>query len=95
MAAFYLLAEETVQNQHQQDCRLIVEFSAPDAVDIQALHKAAEIAIKKQFAKGLMLKPITAQAASQYLQVDPAPEHGTLKLTYDNISLVWYLARVM
>jgi hypothetical protein len=30
MAAFYLLANETVQNQQQQDCRLIVEIIAPD-----------------------------------------------------------------
>jgi hypothetical protein len=29
MAAFYLLAEETVQNSQQQDCRLILEISAP------------------------------------------------------------------
>jgi len=47
MAAFYLLADETVQNQQQQDCRLIVEISAPDGADNQRLHKAAEIAVAK------------------------------------------------
>ena len=49
MAAFYLLADETVQNQQQQDCRLIVEISAPDGADNQRLHKAAEIAIKEKY----------------------------------------------
>jgi len=74
MAAFYLLADETVQNQQQQDCRLIVEISAPDGADNQRLHKAAEIAIKEKFGTALTLKPITKQAASHYLEVDPVPE---------------------
>jgi hypothetical protein len=95
MATIYLLADETVQNQQQQDCRLIAEICAPDGADNRGLHKAAEIAIKKQFAKGLPLKPITKQAASQYLQVYPVPEHGTLNLTCDNILLVWYLAPII
>src|ERR1700719_3901411 len=56
MAAFYLLADETVQNQQQQDCRLIVEISAPDGADNQRLHKAAEIAIKEKFGTALTLK---------------------------------------
>jgi hypothetical protein len=92
---FYLLAEETVQNSQQQDCRLILEISAPDGADHQALHKAAEIAIKEQFAQGLTLKPITKRAASQYLQVDPAQDHGSLNLTCDNIPVIWHLARII
>jgi hypothetical protein len=47
MAAFYLLAEETIQNSQQQDCRLILEISAPDGADHEVLHKAAEIATKE------------------------------------------------
>jgi hypothetical protein len=95
MAAFYLLAEETVQNSQQQDCRLILEISAPDGADHQALHKAAEIATKEQFAQVLTLKPITKRAASQYLQVDPAPDHGRLNLTCDNIPVIWHLAQII
>jgi hypothetical protein len=48
----------------------------PDGADNQCLHKAAEIAIKEKFGKALTLKPITKQAASLYLEVDPVPEHG-------------------
>ena len=95
MAAFYLLADETVQNQQQQDCRLIVEISAPDGADNQRLHKAAEIAIKEKFGTALTLKPITKQAASHYLEVDPVPDHVALNLTTDNVPLIWHLARIM
>jgi hypothetical protein len=95
MAAFYFLADETVQNQQQQDCRLIVEIGAPDEADNQCLHKAAEIAIKEKLGKALTLKPITKQAASLYLEVDPIPEHGMLSLTTDNVPLIWHLARIM
>ena len=95
MAAFYLLADETVQNQQRQDCRLIVEISAPDGADNQRLHKAAEIAIKEKFGTALTLKPITKQAASHYLEVDPVPDHGALNLTTDNVPLIWHLARIM
>jgi hypothetical protein len=39
MAAFYLLADETVQNQQQQDCRLIAEIGAPDEPIINVFTK--------------------------------------------------------
>ena len=54
-----------------------------------------EIAIKEKFGTALTLKPITKQAASHYLEVDPVPDHGALNLTTDNVALIWHLARIM
>jgi hypothetical protein len=47
-ATLYLLAEEPVQNQQQQDCCLIVEVHAPDGIDNQWVQQAAENAIKEE-----------------------------------------------
>jgi hypothetical protein len=54
----------------------LLKLAPPDGADNQCLHKAAEIAIKEKFGKALTLKPITKQAASLYLEVDPIPEHS-------------------
>jgi hypothetical protein len=47
MAAFYLLADETVQNQQQQDCRLIVEISALTGPIINVFTKRRKSPSKK------------------------------------------------
>jgi hypothetical protein len=43
MGTLYLLADETMQNQQQEDCRLIVQVETAEETDNQALHKAAEV----------------------------------------------------
>ena len=93
MGTLYLLADETMQNQQQEDCRLIVEVETAGETDNQALHKAAEVAIKEKFGRNLPLMPISEQAANLYLQADPGPEDGSLNLTA-NVPLFWHLVRI-
>jgi hypothetical protein len=54
MATLYLLAEEPVQNDQQQDCCLIVEVHAPDGIDNRWVQRA-ENAVKAEFGPGLRL----------------------------------------
>jgi hypothetical protein len=90
MGTLYLLADETMQNQQQEDCRLIAQVRKRDN---QALHKAAEVAVKEKFSKNLPLMPISEQAANLYLQADPSPEDGSLNLMA-NVPLFWHLVRI-
>jgi hypothetical protein len=92
MATSYLLAEEPISNHQQQDCRLIAQLEAPQDADIEALQIEAQNALKEQFGRNLTLKPITEQAARQYLQSDPGPDVGSISL--DSGSLLWHLARI-
>jgi hypothetical protein len=71
VAILYFLADEPVQNDQQQDCRLILEVHASDGADIQWVHAEAEIAMKEKFGEGFALKPTSEQAASKYLEADP------------------------
>jgi hypothetical protein len=48
MATLYLLAEEPVQNDQQQECCLIVEVHAPDGIDNRWVQRA-ENAVKAEF----------------------------------------------
>ena len=72
MATLYLLADETVKNPQEQDCRLVVIIYAPDGSDSGALRKEAENKIKEgesakslRSAKGLRSdSPIRTQPLS-------------------------------
>jgi hypothetical protein len=94
MATLYLLAEEPVQNRQQQDCCLIVEVQAPDGIDNQWVRRAAENAIKEKFGKGLTLWSANEDEAFQYLEADPDATMGALNLS-NNVSVIWYLARIV
>jgi hypothetical protein len=91
MAILYFLGEESVQNDQQQDCCLIVEVHAPDGIDSQWVQQAAENAIEQQFGKRLTLRSTNEDEALQYLQADQGPTHGALKLA----ALFYHLARIV
>ena len=76
LATLYLLAEEPVQNDQQQDCCLIVEVHAPDQINDQLVQLAAEEAIEGEFGKRLTLWSTNEDEAFQYLQAEPGATHG-------------------
>jgi hypothetical protein len=86
MATLYLLADEPVKNQQQQDCHLVAIIYAPDGSDSGALRKEAENKIKeevdKQFALGerFGLRFTDKNTASEYLRADPGHAKGSLNL---------------
>jgi hypothetical protein len=94
MAILYFLADGPVQNDQQQDCRLIVEVHASDGADVQWVHAEAEIAMKEKFGERFALKPTSEQAASKYLEADPGATHGALNLVTD-VPLFYHLARIV
>ena len=77
MATLYLLADEPVKNQQQQDCHLVAIIYAPDGSDSGALRKEAENKIKEEvdrkFALGerFALRFTDKNTASEYLRADP------------------------
>jgi hypothetical protein len=77
VATLYLLADEPVKNQQQQDCHLVAIIYAPDVSDSGALRKEAENKIKeevdKKFALGerFALRFTDKDTASEYLRADP------------------------
>jgi hypothetical protein len=79
MATLYLLAEEPVQNDQQQDCCLIVEVHAPDGIDNRWVQRA-ENAVKAEFGPGLRLWSAHEHETFQYLEADPGAHHGSVKL---------------
>jgi hypothetical protein len=93
MSKLYLLAAEPVPNQLQLDCRLIVKVVAPPEADNEALSQVAAKVIKEKFGEEVTLKPISEQAAVQYLNSDPASENGVIDFSSD-AELSWYLVRI-
>jgi hypothetical protein len=87
------LSEEPVKDGEQQDCFLLVEIHAPDGIDNQWVHQAAEDAIEDEFAKRLTLWSANEEEASQYLQADPGATHGLLELG-TGVPLFWHLLRI-
>jgi hypothetical protein len=94
MAILYLLAEELVQNEQQQDCCLIVEVHAPDGIDNQWVQQTVESAIKEQFGQGLTLWSAHEEEAFHCLETDPDATMGALNLS-KNVSVIWNLARIV
>jgi hypothetical protein len=47
------MAEESVSNQQQQECHLIVEIQAPKGADFQALQSAAQEVLTERIGKRL------------------------------------------
>ena len=94
MAILYFLAKEPVKDDERQDCCLIVEVHAPDGIDDQWVHQAAEDAIKDEFGKRLTLWSANEEEASRYLQADPGATHGLLELGTD-VPLFWHLSRMV
>ncbi len=94
MAILYFLAEEPIQNRHQQDCCLIVEAHAPDRVDDQWVQQVAENAIEEEFGKALTLWSANEDKALQYLRPDPGATRGLLDLA-NGVPLVWHLLPIV
>jgi hypothetical protein len=100
MATLYLLADETVKNPQEQDCRLVAIIYAPDGSDSGALRKEAENKIKegvdKKFALGerFALRFTDKDTASEYLRADPGHAKGALNLATD-VPLFYHLARIV
>jgi hypothetical protein len=93
MTTFFLLANESVPNQQQQDCRLIVQVSTLSDDDNVALHKTAEVEVKKAFDKALSFNPISSAAAAEYLQADPGSTQGSIDLPSGSLS--WHLLPII
>jgi hypothetical protein len=92
MATFYLVAQEPVANEQQQDCRLIVQVTGTaEGGDNQALQQEAEAAMKERFPAALTFDLISEQAATAYSQADPAPTTGSINVKSGRVS--WCLAR--
>jgi hypothetical protein len=92
MATLYLVAQEPVANEQQQDCRLIVQVNGtPEGGDNQALQQEAEAVMKERFPAALTFDLISEQAATAYSQADPAPTTGSTNLKSGRVS--WRLAR--
>jgi len=94
LATLYLLAEEPVQNDQQQDCCLIVEVHAPDQINDQLVQLAAEEAIEGEFGKRLTLWSSNEDEAFQYLQAEPGATHGYLELGA-SVPLYWHLLPIV
>jgi hypothetical protein len=93
MHSIYLLAEATIQNQRQEDCRLIVQLETENGGMTKDLQKAAEVAMKQKFRSNLPLVPVSEGAAKRYLQSDPSPERGSINLTAST-PIFWHLVRI-
>jgi hypothetical protein len=100
MATLYLLADEPVKNQQQQDCHLVVIIYAPDGSDSGALRKEAENKIKegvdKKFALGerFELRFTDKDTASEYLRADPGHAKGSLN-SASTVPVIWHIARIV
>jgi hypothetical protein len=94
MAVLYFLADEPVQNDQQQDCRLIVEVHVPEGTDNESVHKETEVAVREELGQGLALTPTTERAASKYLEADPGATHGALSLVA-GFPLYYHLTRIV
>ena len=90
MAILYFLAEEPVKDNERQDCCLIVEIHAPDGIDTQWVHQAAEDLIEDEFGKRLTLSSAIEEEVSQYLQAEPDATHGYLEIG-TGVPLFWHL----
>jgi hypothetical protein len=93
MTKLFLLANEPVPNQQQQDCRLVIEVRSPIDTDNVSLQKAAEVEIKNDFDQALTFQPISETAAAEYLNTDPNNTNGELELS--NATLTWHLPRIV
>ncbi|HYY26824.1 MAG TPA: hypothetical protein VE860_02720 [Chthoniobacterales bacterium] len=92
MTKLFLLANQPVPNQQQQDCRLVIEIRSPVQTDNASLQKAAEVEIKKNFDQALTFQPISEKAAVEYLSSDPTNTNGQLEL--NDATLIWHLPRI-
>ncbi len=93
MTTFFLLANESIPNQQQQDCRLIVEVSTLLDEDNVALQKKAEDEIRKEFDSSLSFNPISRAAAVEYLQTDEGSTTGSIDISSGILS--WHLPRIV
>jgi len=94
MATLYLLADKTVKNPQEQDCRLVVIIYAPDGSDSGALRKEAENKIKEGVDKRFALRFTDKDTGSEYLQADPGHAKGSLNLA-STIPVIWHIARIV
>jgi hypothetical protein len=90
----YLLAEEPVRNDQQQDRCLIVEIHAPAGIDEQLIRLAAEDAIEGQFGKRFTLWSANEDEASQYLQAEAGATHDYLE-SGAGIPVFWHLLPIV
>ena len=92
MAKLFLVAQEPIANEQQQDCRLVVKVtSAAETGDAQALQQEAEAALKQKFPAASTFDLISERAATAYTEADPAPTTGSTKLKSGQLS--WSLVR--
>jgi hypothetical protein len=94
MAIRYFMAEESVRNDQQQDCCLIVEVHAPDWIDDQLSWLAAEITIEGEFGRRLTLFPANKDEAHQLVQEESEATHGYLELGSGD-ALYWHLLPIV